>query len=337
MKMVKKRNPLLIYTIIFFYLLFINVQPLSAYLSQSPCNTPIIKVNQNQDIQEIINSAPINATIVFQNGVYSQSFQISKPLILKGLGKNNTIFNIKTKPNNPAITISSPYVTFSDLTITNFASGLYSTALRVDSSYVCISNCQFKDTPIGVAVWNGYTQITNSSFNNCSDEGLLLISTSISTSKNNVIYNCVFTNNCDGIELQHSSNNYISNCVFNNNYHAGIDAICDNNNNNTIINCSFSNNANFDIYFSSSKYNKISECYIKNEHKTILFTPSIETNIISIKSSSTDIEDSIPEMNLFPEYQSTRISQFIHSILSQRNEFIQNLIEKIRHNIQNSK
>ena len=337
MKMVEKIFRSFGFAIIFLYLLIIIAQPLSANSSQSSGNSYIINVNLNQDIQEIINSAPINATIISQPGVYSQSFQISKPLILKGSGKNNTFLNIETKPNNPAITISSAYVTFSDFTLINSASGLYSTALRVDSPHVIISNCRFQDTPIGIAVWNDRIQITSSSFINCSDEGILLISTSISSSENNLIYNCVFTNNCDGIELQHSSYNIISYCVFKENYHAGIDAICDNNNNNTITNCSFLNNSNFDIYFSSSKHNKISECYIENKQKSILFTPSVETNTISIKSLASETKESISEENTFTEDLSNRISHLFQSLLSQRYKFIQNLIDEIKQIIQKYK
>ena len=332
-KLEKKSNRSIIYVIIFFYLIFMNVQPFSATLSHSQSFTSNIKVDQNQDIQEIINSAPINATLILQHGVYAQSFQITKPLIIKGMGKNNTFFDISTKPNNPAITISSPYVSISNISISNSASGLYTTALRIDSSHVRISNCQFRDTPIGIAVWNNYVQIDNSSFINCSDEGVLLLSTSISTSENNLIQNCVFTRNCDGIELQHSSYNTISDCMFKNNYHAGIDAICDNNNNNSITNCSFFNNGNFDIYFSSSKHNKISECYIENFQKKILFTPSNGTNTISIKSLTSKIDETKSEENLKTEYQSNRISQFIQSIISQRYELIQNLLEDIKNYI----
>ncbi len=330
MKMVEKKYRLIIYTLIFLYLVFNTILPLSASnLSDSHYNTDIIMINQNQDIQEILNSAPINATIVFQTGVYSQSFQITKPLIIRGMGKNNTFFDIKTKPNNPAITISSPFVTFSDICITNSASGLYTTALRVDASHVLISNCLFQHTPIGIAVWNNNTQIINSSFYNCSDEGILLISTSISNAENNFIYNCVFSSNCDGIELQHSSHNTISSCVFKENYHAGVDAICDNNNNNIITNCTFLNNRNFDIYFSSSKYNIISECQIENEQKTVVFNPSFESNKISIKSLLPQMEETSSELNIKSEDHPYKISQLIHSICSQRYEFMRNLLEEI--------
>jgi parallel beta-helix repeat protein len=336
--MVEKINQSIRYTIIFLYLLIAISQPLSAYSSQSSSNSHIITINQYQDIQEIINSAPINATIVFEPGVYYEPFQITKPLILKGLGKNNTFLNIETKPNNPAITITSPYVTLSNFTIINTASGLYTTAVRIDSPHVIISNSQFQDTPIGIAVWSNYVQIRNSSFINCADEGILLISTSISSSNNNLIYSCVFTENCDGIELQHSSSNIISYCVFKENFHAGIDAICDNNNNNTITNCSFLNNTNFDIYFSSSKHNKVLECDIENKENSIIFTPSIETNSISVKSVLTEtiVTESI-ESIFTEENQSNGLYELIQSTLSQGYQFIQNLIDEIRQFIQKYK
>jgi parallel beta-helix repeat protein len=334
MKMVERKKNNIIHAICIFFLINLSIQPLLALSNQDQDTLFLINVNPNQDIQKVVNQAPVNATIVFQEGVYSQSFRISKPLKLIGSGLNETIMSIRTIPNNPAITISSDFVTLSNFTIMNTASGLYTTAIRIDASKVQVSNCYISNTPIGIAVWNNQVKITNSTFTNCSDEGILLITTSISTSDNNMIKECNFFNNCDGIELQHSSNNIISRCIFKGNSHAGIDAICDNNNNNTIYNCIFSNNDAFDIYFSSSEHNRISQCSLQNDECSVVFSPSISTNIIKIQSpSSSDIH--VEQLkNTGTNDKSLSKLQIVESFLSRSYDLIKSILEEFQSRIQ---
>ncbi|MDG6219142.1 MAG: right-handed parallel beta-helix repeat-containing protein [Candidatus Thermoplasmatota archaeon] len=290
----------------------------SSILATSEHNTVnprIISVSPLHDIQEIINNAEEYSTIVFHPGTYNESFIISKPLTLQGFSPENTIILLRTKPNNPGIIISSPFVTFSNFTVTNTAKGLYTTAMRINSPHVLIKNSHFKDTPIGIAVWNDNTSILNSRFTNCSDEGILLVSTSLSMSHNNLIDGCFFFNNTDGIELQESSNNIIINCTFIGNSHAGIDAIRSNNNNNHIINCTFLDNSAFDIYFASSDNNIIKDSTIKNNgEETIFFTSSSSNNYIIHQSSfsSTERFNSNEESSSF----------FLFSMIEKLNSFL---------------
>ena len=327
MKMVEWNDQIIIRVISVFFLIILFSQPLVAVSNLKQDTSSLIIITPNQNIQNVINSAPVNATIVFQKGIYTQSFRIFKPLTLIGSGRNETIFSVETKPNNPAITISSSFVSLSNFTLTNTASGLYSTGIRIDSTKVQVSNCLIQDTAIGIAVWNDQVKITKSTFTNCSDEGILLITTSISTSNNNEISDCVFIENCDGIELQRSSNNVISYCIFKGNTHAGIDAICDNNNNNTVSQCTFSNNNAYDIYFSSSEYNRIAQCNLENPDQ-VVFSPTSSTNIITINFSASS-DQYVDQVSYQMKDQSVSKIQIIESFLSKSYDILKTIIEEL--------
>ncbi len=273
-------------TLFLFVVVFLLLPSSIHAISDNESNNPImITVSPDQNIQSILNQAENNATILFQPGTYNMSITISKPVSLQGTDPEKTMFLLETKPNNPAITIASSHVLFSNFSVTNTATGLYTTAIRINSPKVHIKNCHFKNTPIGIAAWSDNNTIEDSTFTNCSDEGILLVSTSISTSNNNIIRGCSFFHNTDGIELQQSSHNIIANCSFIKNSHAGIDAIRDNNNNNLIINCTFIDNLVFDIYFSSSKHNRIKHSTLENNGtETIFFTSASSNNHIIHKS-----------------------------------------------------
>lgn len=304
------------------------VFPLKASCISHQSNSENIFVYPHQDVQQIIDAAPAHSTLIFQNGTFSQSFQILKPLTLRGSSKASTMFRIETKPNNPAITISSKHVTLSNLTITNPADGLYTTAIRIDEEYIHIKDCHITNTPIGIAIWDNHTRISNCTFSNCSDEGILFISTSISTSQSNIVTNCLFINNCDGIELQHSSNNRITHCTFLNNSHAGIDGICDNNNNNTISFCTFKSNKAYDIYFASSLHNQIRGCDVENTSRSIVFTPSFSTNSIE-QTNSIVTDEQMQQSPTFRSQQPFQKDNLIQFIKTKSIAFITDLIQDI--------
>lgn len=297
-------------------------------------------VNSDQNLQEIIDAAPSFSTIKLKPGVYREPLIIKKPITLFGENQSTTILQIKTKPNNAAITLKSSNIFFSNLTISNNANGLYTTAIRINKPNCAIQYCTIQDTPIGIAVWSSRNNILNSSFYNCSDEGILLISTSISTSNYNKILNCHFENNCDGIELQHSSYNSIKHCTFKKNTHSGIDAICDSNDHNIISNCTIVDNIVHGIYFSSSQQNKITKCYFSNNsEENIVFahnskknslvdneevliqskTDSTNSNVLSLSNSTSS--SSSDQHNIFFQRIETVIDFFKENFLKLRNRF----------------
>lgn len=270
---------------------------------------PII-VDSHQNLQSIINAAPNDATIILSPGIYNSSFSIKKPITLQGANKNTTFINLSTKPNNAGIALSATNITLSNITITNSAPGLYTTAIRINSPHCTIHNCNILNTPIGIAVWSSHTEISHTTFENCSDEGILLISTSISESHYNHIHNCSFYYNCDAIELQHSSHNTIIDCIMKYNTHSAIDAICDNNNHNIISNCTISDNEVHGIYFSSSQFNMITKCsFSNNKEDNILFTHNSNQNTIIYKNTSSTPLKEITHTSFSSAANSTKQSE----------------------------
>lgn len=241
----------------------------------------IIYLTPQDDIQEIIDDAVPYSILSLAPGIYTQELLIHTPLIIKGSSDDTTVFIVETGTNKPALTISAEHTTLQHLTIINTGKGIYTTGVRVTSAYCTITRCHFKDTPVGIALWSSYNTIAYSTFFNCSDEGIVIISSSLFTADNNTIDHCEFIKNCDGIELQQSSYNMIRDCLFDSNTHDGIDAIKSNNDHNKIVNCTIINNQVHGIYFSRSNNNSIQECIIANNTDAdVLFTPDLNDNVV---------------------------------------------------------
>ena len=213
-----------------------------------------------QSIQDAINSAATDSIIYIKNGYYNEILNIKKKINIIGEDKEKTIINPTTQKNSYAIRIVAEGVKISNLGVQNHGPGIYSTGIKVSARDTTISNCDIFDTPVGIAVWSSDNTITNCRFWGCEDEGIAFLGSSSNQCNNNIVTNCEFFNNCDGIELQYSSNNVISNCKFYDNTHAGIDAIGESNDNNIITECDFSNNKAFGVFFSRSIDNTISKC-----------------------------------------------------------------------------
>ena len=254
--------------------------PLENNLKQS------IIVSKNGDgdyttIQEAVDNAPEGSIVYVKKGSYSEIINIKKELSLIGEDKANTVINPISEKNKYAICLGAPGSIIKNFSITNGASGLYTTGIRISALKTEIYNCNIYDTPVGIASWNSDGIINNCTFWGCEDEGIALIGNSLSNCNRNQITNCIFYENCDGIELQYSSNNTISDCEFYENTHTGIDAIASSNNNNTISNCKIYNNEVHGIYLSASSDNKILDCSIsKNNDGNIIMNEYSRNNEI---------------------------------------------------------
>jgi parallel beta-helix repeat protein len=230
--------------------------------------------NEYTSIQKAIDDAESGSTIYVNKGEYNEIVHISKPIHLIGMNKENTILRSTSHKNGYAVKISTPNVTIQNFSICNTGPGLYTTGIKIVSSFTIIDSCDIFDTPVGIAVWSSYTTIINSTFHGCDDEGIVFLGSSTNDCNSNRVTNCTFYQNCDGIELQHSSNNIINFCDFFDNTHAGIDFIGEGNNNNTIFHCNIINNNAFGIYLSHSYGNRIEQCTILDN--TLMATNSKE-------------------------------------------------------------
>ena len=264
-------------------------------------------------IQEAIDAAPVGSTISVRAGTYSEIIQINKQLTLIGEDKTSTIISAKSTYNGYAIEIRAQGVTVSGFCITNTGPGLYTTGIKLNAPNTTITNCEFRDNPIGIAVWSSENTIKNCRFTRCTDEGIALLGSSISSCTKNVIANCEFTQNCDGMELQHASENTIMNCMFSDNTHSGIDAIFSNNEN-TIENCMIKNNAVHGIYLSQSCANTIKDCTISNNKNGDVIVAAGSSNNQIQNQQSHDIEKSLSQEKIrsyvrliFSYIQATRL------------------------------
>jgi parallel beta-helix repeat protein len=228
--------------------------------------------NHTEDLslQQRIDTAEAGATLQFPNGTYTEVLTINKPLHITGDG---TILNPTSSTNGYAIQITAEDVILSNLQISNQASGLYTTGVKISASNTTIQNCLFSDTPIGIAVWNSGNTISQCTFQRCTDEGIVLLGTEERTCGDNTIITCLFSENCDGIELQHASTNQIISCSFTKNTHAGIDAIESDNNNNIISDCIFTHNRAFGLYLARSNQNLITHCTFTDDVLTLVHAP----------------------------------------------------------------
>jgi parallel beta-helix repeat protein len=230
-------------------------------------------------IQEAINNAPIGSIIFIREGIYNETLNLNKKLTIIGENRFNTIINPTSEENKYAIKLGVSDIIIKNLSISNSAAGIYTTGLRINADKTKILNCNIYENPIGLAIFSNENRIDNCMFWNCRDEGIALIGTKISKCDYNVISNCTFFNNCDGLELQFSSNNLIENCSIYNNSHTGIDAIISSNNRNLIKKCKIYNNKVNGIYITSSFNNEIIKCIFWNNSDGNIIMSNDSNNI----------------------------------------------------------
>ena len=240
-------------------------------------------------IQDAINNAPSGSTIYVRNGYYNEILNIKKKIKLVGEDKEKTIINPASTKNSYAIRIAAEGVILNGFGIKNSGPGNYASGIKISADKTTITDCNIFDTPVGIAVWSSNNKISNCKFWGCSDEGIAFLGSSSNQCNNNIVTDCEFYDNCDGIELQYSSNNVISNCKFYDNTHAGIDAIGSSNNNNVISGCNLSNNKAFGIFFSRSTDNTISKCTF-SENK-IMATASKNIKVENCKLDGIYLKD----------------------------------------------
>ncbi|MBN2065759.1 MAG: right-handed parallel beta-helix repeat-containing protein [Candidatus Thermoplasmatota archaeon] len=262
--------------------------------SASAHDENIITVGQQgngdyRTIQQAIAYAPTGSTIIVHPGEYTEILRINKKISLIGEDREQTIINPISEQNKYALRLGAPGITIQGLSISNGAPGLYSTGIHIVASDCNINDCLFYDNPIGIAIWTSGNQITNCTFERCEDEGIAILGSESAPSNNNSIINCVFSYNCDGIELQHSSGNLIKDCEFYQNTHTGVDAIASGNDRNIIENCHIYDNRVHGIYLSASSDNQIIDCTVTgNRDGNIVMNKYAKNNQIITSSDSTE-------------------------------------------------
>jgi len=303
-------------TILLSFFLVLGLIPLIT--AQAQQSNHILTVDKSGEgnyitIQEAINNAPDMATIYIKAGIYSEIIDITKSINL--IGEDEVIINPISEKNSYAMRVGAPGTKISKLSITNGAPGPYTSGIYISASNTEIEDCNLYDTPIGLAVWTSNNIINNCNFWGCKDEGIALLGSKYSVCNDNKITNCVFHDNCDGIELQYSSNNIITNCEFYENTHTGIDAIAESNDKNTITSCNIYNNNVNGIYLSSSSDNQIMDCSISNNKDGNVITTgnSYNNEIAKITSYTPKTEKENTKNSILNAISNIKIKNYIAS------------------------
>ena len=292
-------------TVVFLLTVIITVTELATIASVSAGsaslsskNVIIVDQGGNGDyttISEALANAPEGATIFIKAGEYSEIINIRKKVSLIGEDVELVTINPISQENKYAVRLGAPGIVVQKLSITNGAPGLYSCGIRVSASNTEIRECRFFDNPVGMAVLTSDNIIADCTFYRCTDEGIVLVGSGNLECDNNRIENCVFYDNCDGIELQYSSNNVITNCEFYDNTHTGIDAIASSNDNNIISNCNIHDNQVHGIYLSSSSDNQIIDCsFSENKDGDVIMNKNSKNNdIITSDDNNENVKENI--------------------------------------------
>jgi len=168
-----------------------------------------------QSLQEVLNSAPIGATLKLPNGIYKGKIIINKPVTIIGMG-NNVI--IKGDDIGRVITINSSNVILKNLTITNSGNRIENldSAVFMDRVENCtITKCKILNSLYGIDMF----MVSNSIFsnNNISSKKTQITfrgdALKLYYSNNNLIENNTVQNSKD-ITLNYSNNNKFKNNTF---------------------------------------------------------------------------------------------------------------------------
>ncbi len=188
-------------------------------------------------LQDAIDKAEAGSVIKLQNGIYIGKLNITKSLIIKGIGDDVII---KGDGIDDVITIQSDNVTLDNLTITNSGNrieNLDSAILVKNSKNIKIINCKIIDNLYGINLKivkdsifkNNYIKARDNDISlkgdafkiwyatNCIIENNIIESnrdTTLTYSNNNIIKDNKFINNRYGTHISLSKNNILKNNLY---------------------------------------------------------------------------------------------------------------------------
>jgi len=205
---------------------------LAIFCSSTTVSADVIIVDDDNDanfknIQDAVDVCEDGDHIFVMPGIYYEDIIISNSISLIGTGNNSTLL-IGSEKSPSTITIDAEDTKLIGFNIRN---GTYGITVKADR--VVIEDNYFSDMHIGIIF--AYSQFGishNNTFHNCSTAGIRL-----SSSHNNTIMKCIFSNNNRGISfhMDWNNNNLISRCKIIDNRYSGISI---SGNRNEVNNCS---------------------------------------------------------------------------------------------------
>jgi len=188
-------------------------------------------------IQDAVNASNAGDTIFVKSGIYYEKIFITKTISLIGDNAQSTIIRGHDS-NTVIITIKADHTLIQGFTIANGNHGIF-----IKADHVATRNNHILNASMGVVFYFSQFGISdNNTYSDCKDNGIR-----ISTSHNNTITNCNFTNNGYGINfhMEWNNDNLISLCMISQNHGSGISI---KGNRNEVNNCTiFSHDGNWGV------------------------------------------------------------------------------------------
>jgi len=214
-------------------------------------------------IQDAINTASNNDTIIVENGIYNECIIINNSINLIGKSKDQTIIDYKPAEGEsqiPIISINADNCYISNFKIAMSSSNTITKGIYVTSSNNTIYNNHITNVTDGIYL-EGYTR-NNTITKNQIDNNLIGIESS-GSEMNNITNNIIFTNDEYGIFLKSGSddNNISNNMIYDNAFH-GIRI--KGSNYNTVYNNCFKDNTIGVYCCCGANYNRIYQNVIIN-------------------------------------------------------------------------
>ncbi len=259
-------------------------------------------LKNNTNIQQAINQAEKNDTIIIKSGSYNDKLYINKSI--KIIGEENTIIN--GKGNDHIIEIQSENVTVENLILKNSGGNLSDSAVIIKSDNVTIKNCEIYKNKQGVLIQNSnFTFIKNSKIHH-NGQGI-----KATKSENIKISECYISNNSIGIEFQKVKKSMIKKSFFTCN---GLSCFFEKCEKNKFIKCNINKNSdnhggiflteNIDTCFENCYFfhngiglnlNGCSNIFLRNSSfiKNTHFAIKIEKNSQNINFYGCEIKDNL--------------------------------------------
>ncbi len=234
-------------------------------------------------IQSAVNAASDGDTVVVRDGVYEENIIIQKEIILRSDNGSDVTTIKAASSTGHGVRLQADYTTVKGFTISGATSGYHSASVYIDKAAYCeIFENNLTSSYHGIYITDsaGYNIITNNSFSNNSNAGLL-----IHRAARNTISGNTFLGNKYGIYTGSSGSDGDQNLILDNKFtknNYGL-YLGEHSDLNTISNNSFHDNTQAGVFFEGSDSNILSNNWFKNG--SILL--SDEANENSIDATNT--------------------------------------------------
>jgi parallel beta-helix repeat protein len=240
-------------------------------------------------IQDAVDAAQDNDTIIVYNGTYNENLTLNKQLTLKGSGMPVVDAGV----SGSVITVHANGCIIDGFKINRSGYGLKDAGIKVESDKNIIKSNIISNNWYGIHLRK---RVSNNTIqdNKVVSNKYIGISLDDDTSNNTVLNNTVISNEDDGIEIDESNNNTIDNNIISQNNGLGI-SIDDWSDDNIISNNTISENAGEGMWmgYYSSNNKIVNNKIVFNDDGGICFSGHTSCNLIANNNISFNDDDGI--------------------------------------------